>query len=173
MPGKAPWVAVVGLSMGGALAVRIAHEAPEVRALVLLAPYLITPKQVRFGARSSWLWTLGVRYLKGGGDTSVHDIAARSASHAYGIFPAGALVALDQTAVAARKLLPTMCGPTLVVNSTGDNRIPRVLAERALSEMHSSVEVHWVAGCGHVITVDYCKDVVADLVLTFLARHAD
>ena len=25
---------------------------------------------------------------------------------------------------------------------------------------------------GHVITVDYCKDAVADLVVAFLARHA-
>jgi esterase/lipase len=35
------------------------------------------------------------------------------------------------------------------------------------------VERHWVTGCGHVITVDYCREQVADLVLDFLARRAD
>jgi hypothetical protein len=30
-----------------------------------------------------------------------------------------------------------------------------------------------VTGGGHVITVDYCRDVVVDMVLAFLARHAD
>jgi hypothetical protein len=28
-----------------------------------------------------------------------------------------------------------------------------------------------VDGCGHVITVDYCRDAVADITLDFLARH--
>ena len=32
---------------------------------------------------------------------------------------------------------------------------------------------HGVAGCGHVITVDYCRAVVAALGLDYLARHAD
>jgi hypothetical protein len=30
-----------------------------------------------------------------------------------------------------------------------------------------------VDGCGHVITVDYCRDAVADFTLDFLARHSD
>src|SRR6185312_14618617 len=37
------WVGVVGLSMGGALAVQVAAEAPRMPALALLAPYLALP----------------------------------------------------------------------------------------------------------------------------------
>jgi esterase/lipase len=62
--------------------------------------------------------------------------------------------------------------PTLVINSEQDNRIPRKLALGALERIRAPVEQHWVGGCGHVITVDYCKDTVADLVVAFLARHA-
>jgi len=61
---------------------------------------------------------------------------------------------------------------TLVINSTQDNRIPRELAERVLGMITAPVEQHWLEGCGHVITVDYCKDEVARLVVAFLARHA-
>ena len=38
--------------------------------------------------------------------------------------------------------------------------------------IRAPVERKWVDGCGHVITVDYCRDAVADLTLDFLARHA-
>ena len=63
--------------------------------------------------------------------------------------------------------------PTLVVNSREDNRIPRALAETATATLRGPTERHWVTGCGHVITVDYCRDAVASLVSDFLARHAD
>lgn len=168
-----PWVGVIGLSMGGALAAQLANEASDVRRLVLLAPYVITPDRVRLGARTSWLWSPFVKYVRGGGETSVHDDAARVASHAYGTFSAGALRALDETAAAGRRALQQLTLPMLVVNSEQDNRIPRTLAQQVIGEIHAPLEVHWVTGCGHVITVDYCKDVVADLVLAFLARHAD
>lgn len=169
----APWVGVIGLSMGGALATRVAAEASDVRVLVLLAPYLITPEPVRRAARTAWLWTLFVKYVGGGGEASVHDVGARKASHAYGTFSAGALRALDQTATAGRQALASLSVPTLVINSEQDNRIPQAYAEKIIAEIRAPVESHWVSQCGHVITVDYCKDTVADQVLAFLARHAD
>lgn len=170
---KAPWVGVVGLSMGGAIAVQLAASSPDVRALVLLAPYLTPPAAVRWVARLSPLWGLVQPQLGGRGERSVHDPVARDASHAYGTFPPQALRALMATAAAGRAALPRVTVPTLVVNSRDDNRIPRALAERATASMVAPVERKWVDGCGHVITVDYCRDAVADLTLDFLARHAD
>ncbi len=167
------WVGVVGLSMGGALAARLAHEATHVRVLVLLAPYLTPPGVVRWIARTSWVWGPISPYLRGRGESSVHDATASATSRAYGTFSPGALEALMQTAAAGRGALSQITMPTLVVNSEQDNRIPPKLARRVLKQMRVPAEVHWVTGCGHVLTMDYCKDVVAGLVLTFLARHAD
>jgi carboxylesterase len=62
--------------------------------------------------------------------------------------------------------------PTLVIHSRADNRIPDALATATTAALRAPTERHWVTGCGHVITVDYCKDTVAELVLAFLARHA-
>ena len=166
------WIGVVGLSMGGALAAKIATESSDVRVLVLLAPYMIVPRDVRVIRKASWLWSPVAPYLRGRGEASVHDPVAQNASRAYGSFSAGALDALDATAVAGYRALPELTMPMLVINSEQDNRIPRALAQETLDAIKAPVERHWLKGCGHVITVDYCKDTVAELVLAFLARHA-
>ena len=168
------WVGVIGLSMGGALGARIAAEHPEVRALVLLAPYLTPPPSVALVSRTAPVWSLGMPYFAGGGkDESVHDPVARAASYAYGVFPPSAVRALCETAYAGQRALSSITTPTLVVNSREDNRIPATLAEKATATLRGPTERHWVAGCGHVITVDYCRDAVASLVSDFLARHVD
>jgi carboxylesterase len=166
------WVGVIGLSMGGALAARIAAESRDVRALVLLAPYMIPPRDVRVARSTSRIWSPVTPYLRGRGQESVHDPIARDASRAYGSFSAGALEALSDTAAAGYRALSQLAMPTLVINSEQDNRIPRELAQEALDAITAPVEQHWLKGCGHVITVDYCKDDVVELVLAFLARHA-
>ncbi len=168
-----PWVGVVGLSMGGALAAQIAAHTPRLRVLVLLAPYLIAPPQVAWVARTSWVWGLMLHFLPGRGERSVHDPVAQQQSRAYGVFPPRALRALVATANAGRRALARVTAPTLVINSRDDNRIPVALAERATRSLTAPTERHWVTGCGHIITIDYCKDTVAGLVLAFLARHAD
>jgi len=168
----APWVGVIGLSMGGALAAQLAASAPDVRVLILLAPYLTPPSDVQWVARLSPFWGLVQPHLGGRGERSVHDPVARNASHAYGTFPPRALRALIATAAAGRVALSRVTAPTLVINSREDNRIPSALAEAATASMHAAVERKWVEGCGHVITVDYCRDTVAELTLDFLARHA-
>jgi carboxylesterase len=169
-----PWVGVVGLSMGGALAVRLAAERQDLSALVLLAPYLTPPRSVDLVGRAWTLCSLAVPYLGGrGGDASIHDPVARSESYAYGVFPPRAVRALVDTAAGARRALPAVTAPTLVVNSREDHRIPWALADVATATLRAPTERHWVTGCGHVITVDYCRDTVAALVLDFIARHAD
>jgi carboxylesterase len=167
------WVGIVGLSMGGALGARLAAERPDLRVLVLLAPYLRPPSSITLVGRMAPVWSLAVPYLAGRGDASVRDPVANAASYAYGVFPPSALRALCVTAAAGRRALASITVPTLVVNSREDNRIPAALAEKATTALRGPTERHWVAGCGHVITVDYCRDAVASLVSDFLARHVD
>jgi len=171
--GQFDWVGIIGLSMGGALAARLAAKDLDVRVLVLLAPYLTPPPSVTLVGRSARVWAFAIPYLGGRGDASVHDPVARAESLAYGVFPPAAVAALVETAAAGRRALPAITAPTLVVQSREDNRIPFARAEHATAALRAPVERHWVSGCGHVITVDYCRAQVASLVLDFLARHAD
>lgn len=168
--GEASWIGIVGLSMGGALAVQLAAGASDVRALALLAPYLEPPRLVRWVARTSPLWGAVVPFLSARGEGSVHDKGAQAESRAYGLVPPRALRALVRTAAAARRALPRVAAPTLVVHSREDVRIPEAIAERSTAALRAPTERQWVSGCGHVITVDYCRREVAERVLAFLTR---
>jgi carboxylesterase len=169
--GRHAWIGVGGLSMGGALASQLAAEAADVRVLVLLAPYLSAPAPVAWATRTAPLWGLLQPYVDARGELSVHDPVARAASYAYGVVSPNALRALLETAALGRAALADVVVPTLIVNSRADNRIPELAATAATATLRAPTERHWVTGCGHVITVDYCKDKVAELVLAFLARH--
>ncbi len=171
--GRHAWIGVGGLSMGGALAAQLAEDAADVRVLLLLAPYLAATPQVAWATRTAPLWGLVQPYLSARGERSVHDPAARTASYAYGVVAPNALHALLETARRGRAALAGIAVPTLVIHSRADNRIPDAVATATMATLRAPIERHWVTGCGHVITVDYCKDVVADLVLAFLARHTD
>ena len=165
------WIGVGGLSMGGALAAKLAADASDVRVLLLLAPYLAGTPQVAWATRTAPVWGLVQPFLGARGEQSVHDPSARSTSHAYGVVSPNALRALLATAARGRAALASVTVPTLVIHSRTDNRIPEAVATETTATLRAPTERHWVTGCGHVITVDYCKDVVAQLVLTFLARH--
>ena len=171
--GHHEWIGVGGLSMGGALAAQLAADAADVRVLLLLAPYLAATPQVAWATRTAPFWGLVQPYLSARGERSVHDPAARTASYAYGVVAPKALHALLETAQRGRAALAGIAVPTLVIHSRADNRIPDAVATATMATLRAPTERHWVTGCGHVITVDYCKDVVADLVLAFLARHTD
>jgi carboxylesterase len=170
--GSHEWVGLIGLSMGAALAAQLAADVSDVPVLVMLAPYLQPPRIVHWAHGTSRVWRLWTPYIRGRGDMSIHDAAERPKNLAYGTISPGALEALIRTAAAGRRSLPRLTMPTLVIHSINDNRIPRVVAEEVLKDLAPSAERHWIDGCGHVITVDYCRDVVSRLVLTFLARHA-
>ncbi len=165
-------IAIVGLSMGAAIASRLCAEEHDVRALVLLAPYLVPPPTVRRIAATRTLWGLFAPYLKGRGEESVFDPAASQESRAYGTFSPGALKALVESAALGLDAVARLTLPVQVINSDRDNRIPRESAEQALRAFRIQPEIHWVSGCGHVITIDYCKETVARLTREFLDRHA-
>ena len=88
------WVAVIGLSMGGALAAHLAAGVPDLPALGLVAPYLGMPPRVERAARFAWLWGLFIPAVRSGDAASILDPQEHERSLAYGVFTAAALSAL-------------------------------------------------------------------------------
>lgn len=165
-------VAVVGQSMGGALAVLIAAERQDVDALVLLAPYLtMLPKVTRL-ARTHRLLTLVTPYVRNRSERSIWDPAERSRSLGLGYVAPRSLAELLAITREAWRSAPDARAPTLVLQSTSDNRIPAADASRAFARLgSSSKELHWLTGCGHVIAVDYRRDEVFARTEDWLRRH--
>lgn len=169
------WVAVVGLSMGGALAASLAAEDQGLPVLILLAPYLAMPPRIAAAARLSRIWNPIVPYVRAldpKARRSIQDQAEAARSLGYGVFTPAALRALHRTVLAAVAGLPRIASPTLMVQSREDNRVPPEAAQREFNRIGSAdKQLVWLTGAGHVITVDFGKDRLFDLVANWLERH--
>jgi carboxylesterase len=162
-------VALVGLSLGGALAATIGANDPELAALVLLAPYVDTPPLFRMLVRAAPAIGLVLPYVGGEGAQSILDPEARAQALAYGATTPQLVRELVRLADAARASLARISAPTLYVQSREDNRITEAVARRAFALLGARTKkLEMLSGCGHVLTVDFCRERVAMLVREWL-----
>jgi carboxylesterase len=165
-------VAIVGLSMGGALATILAAEDPSLVALVLLAPYLEMPSWLRAVASAHWLIDAAAPYLRGGGTRSIGNAAARARSRAYDATTARLVAELDVVARQAHAALPRVSVPTLIMQSPRDNRIHPDVARRALARVGAADRrLVWTTEGTHIITVDDGAESVAQTVGDWVDTH--
>lgn len=166
------WVGVVGLSMGGALSARLAAETGRVKALVLASPYLSMPRVGDLAARTAALWGAFVPVIRTSSDLSVLDPEARGISLGYGAFTHRSLRSLRLTATRGYAALPALSAPTLVMQSTTDNRISTAATERAFAQIGARQKtLEWIEGAGHVITVDYGWERVARRAVSWMELY--
>ena len=166
------WIGVVGLSMGGALSARLAAETRAVDALVLASPYLSMPLVGEVLARTSAVWGALFPVVSTASERSVFDPAARAVSLGYGAFTRHSLPALRLTASRGFTALPSIEAPTLVMQSTTDNRVSTAATQRAFARIGARVkEMEWIEGAGHVITVDFGWQRVAARAVDWMEAH--
>jgi len=169
------WVAVVGLSMGGALAVQLAAaEATRDRiaALVLLAPYLEPPPLVRYGALGSRVWGTLVPYVDSVDPRSIQDAAERDRSRGYGVMTPAALRALVTTADRAAAVLDQVTTPTLMMQSRHDNRVTADACNRAYARLGAADKhLDLRDEGGHILPVDLGRERVIAGIMEWLAAH--
>lgn len=169
--GRANRVSIVGQSMGGALATILAAEG-GVDALVLLAPYLTLPRRAaRIGALHRVV-ALFVPFLVSRSESSILDPEARRKALGRGITTPRLLHELSIVVRRARAVLPGVAVPTLVLHSRHDPRVSVADAEAAFAALGSSEKtLEWVERSGHVISVDFDRDIVAERVINWLESH--
>jgi carboxylesterase len=174
-------VALVGQSMGAALAAVLAAESAgageRVPALVLLAPYLAAPASVRWGARLAPLLALAVAYVStDGGARSIHDARARAEALGFGVVTPGLLRELARVVDLARVALPRIDAPTLAVLSRRDHRVAPESGAAAVARIGTRsprrppTELVWLHASGHVIAVDRERARVFALTRAWLDR---
>jgi carboxylesterase len=166
-------VALVGLSLGGALAAIVAADDPQLAALVLLAPYVDTPPLLRVAVRAAPAIGVVLPYVGGDGAQSILDPEARAQALAYGATTPQLVRELVRVADAARASLARVRAPTLYVQSREDNRITEDVAQRAFALLGARTKkLEMLSGCGHVLTVDFCRERVAQMVSEWLGDVA-
>ena len=103
---------------------------------------------------------------------SIYDPIEREKNLAYGAITAGALSQLWKVVRRARKALPAIEAPTLIIQSREDPRISVEVAESALNRLGASEKrIVWTQGAGHIITVDYGRERVFTETERWLDAH--
>ncbi len=166
-------VSVVGLSMGGALAVALTADVQDVNALALIAPYIEMPRKIRLAAYTHWVWGRFAGEISAQNPRSIHDAIAREQSLAYGTVTGSRLYELLKVVRRARKALSRVQSPTLLIQSREDPRCSSRGAEHAIRMLAArEKKLVWTEGAGHVITVDYGRERVHSEVVNWLDKHA-
>lgn len=167
-----PDAALAGLSMGGALASIVAAESPGLPALALVSPYVSMPTTIRRFAVAHPLVSLVTPYVAGGGERSIHDAEQKAHNLGYGCCTPRLVSELLSVVVRARRALPDIAAPTIVVQSRLDNRIPPEAAERSFALVGAAEKrLVWTEQGGHVLTVDVGRERVFELVEGWIAGH--
>lgn len=163
------WVALGGLSMGGALAAIVAAETRDIPALVLMAPYLGMPLLMRLAARCAPLWSRLVGPITSQAPESIHDATERDKNLSYGFVTGHALHELAAVVRLAWRALPRITAPTLIIQSRLDNRIPSSIATRAYARLGAASKRLTLTDVGgHILTVDVGRTAVFDAVRAWL-----
>ena len=172
-------VAIVGASMGGLLAIRLAAARPDaVAALVLMGVPLpfgwLRGGAVRLLSRALATTRLGARAaLPKTGGVDVCDPAARAAAGALSWYPLQSLASLVDLTAAADRDMEAILAPTLVVHGRLDRTVPIRRSMALAGRLRAApVERLWLDRSGHVVALDFDGRELADAVTSFLARYA-
>lgn len=162
-------VFVFGLSMGGALALRIAQQHREhVAGLVLVNPSVGTRSmKVRLLSRMPVI-TRFVRTSHGvGGDIKRPGMGETG----YPTIPTRAVYQLTKLWRAVRADLPNVVAPTLVFRSSVDHIVDDYSVELLQRRLESPLDVRILDNSYHVATLDHDARTVFDGSLAWIAAH--
>jgi carboxylesterase len=161
-------VVVAGLSMGGALALRLAEQRPsEVTALVLVNPSVLDPDP---RLRLVPLLRRVLPSLPAVGD----DIALPGSTElTYDRTPTKALYSLLQAWPQVHRDLPEVTQPVLLFRSSQDHVVPPASSAAVLSRIVSTdVTERVLERSYHVATLDHDAPTIVDESLAFIRRVA-
>jgi carboxylesterase len=165
-------VSIVGLSMGGALATIVASEHADIRALVLIAPYVGMPRLLRLAALTQRFWGQIAGELNSRDPRSIRDPIEREKNLAYGKITGQALYQLWRVVRIARRSIHRVTTPTLIIQSREDPRCAPDVAEFAFAALAAEEKkLIWTEGAGHIITVDYGRERVFSETEKWLTAH--
>ena len=158
-------VYVLGLSLGGLLALALAQERPA-RGVVALA----VPLELAWVVRRAVPWLHRVVPLLPK-TPAIRDLAARQRHPGYDQMPLGAVNELLALARSVRARLGQVSAPVQLVFSRLDPTVPPRNAELLLSELGpGDRELVWLERSGHVLPVDFDQALIADKAVSFLRR---
>jgi len=171
-------MALIGFSMGGLLALRLARLRPtEVSALVVAsAPLRLRPWQ----SAAVKAWRRLPRFLRRGrlaalrkkNGSDVTDESVRRENPGLREMPLAAVAELVALGGIVRRDLPFIRQPTLVAHGQRDQTVALQCSYELAGCIASDiVEQLWLPRSGHLLGVDVERNQLASVVVRFLRRH--
>ena len=155
-------VNVVGLSMGGLLALKLAAEYPVKRVVALSTPIYLAETRIPFLP----LYRLFRRFIPK--KRRDYDINPRYFV-GYDSTPLASLSSLLELIQSVQKNLPQVHCPALVVQSRREHTVRPESATFIMEHLGSSQkELFWLKNSGHIVTVDIERETVFAKVANFL-----
>ena len=163
-------VVVMGLSMGGALALYLGTQVPVAGVVALSTPY-VTPHPLMRNLRPivpliSRVWRYAAK-----GPSDWRDPEAAEGHLDYPDYPVRAAAELDDLLAEMRRDLHRLTAPVFLIYSRGDEAVDAEHAQAISENLTSSeAEILWVENSGHVITRDAEREVVFAAATDFVRR---
>ncbi len=160
---------VMGLSLGGILALIAAANYRVAGAVSISAPYPLTNNPLLKIA--DYLYPFYPRYPKGKSD--FHDKAAEKIHIDYPYYPTRSVVEVKKLTGMMEDSLPKIKVPVLLVQSHGDHGIPEDSMEKIYRQLGTKQkEMMWVENSGHVIIREPDRQIVFDRIGIFITKTA-
>ena len=158
-------VAVVGLSMGGALTAWLASEEDGVAGIACINAVVTPPEGMREGLEE--LLQEGLEVMPGIGSDIAKEGVVESA---YADTPLRPLLTLFDAAEELEQRLPRITCPVLVVTSPQDHVVPPENSDVLASSVAGPVERVTAPDSFHVVTLDHDGPAVVEAVVAFCAK---
>lgn len=160
---------VIGLSLGGVLALLAAAQYPMAGAIGLSTPYALPADwRLRF---IHWLKYLQPTVQKGAPDW--HNPAEAKGHLEYPTYPTSGIAELYECLEKMRSELPFIQVPVLLIHSRQDKAVPPQNAVHLYEAIGTSEkQLTWVDNSGHVVTCDTDRHLVFHEIASFIKRYA-
>lgn len=155
-------ISVVGLSMGGLLALKLGLEYPVAKVVSLSAPIFIADKRLP-------LLPLYRSFRKYTPKTRRHYDAGDEYSIGYDQFPLASLSSMLELIKHVAKQLPQLTVPLLVAQSRSEHTVLPQSGQYIIDHAGSrEKELIWLERSGHIVTLDIERDMLFARITAFL-----
>jgi carboxylesterase len=158
-------VFVAGLSLGGALVLRLAQQDPSIRGVILVNHALVFSHPL---VPFAFL----LKYLSRSQPAIASDVKDPSVTEpAYARTPTAGVAEVHRLGKLVIADLPSFDRPLLVFKSREDHVLPIRNATLTMEKVASTdKELVWLENSYHVATMDFDKDIIAERSLDFVRR---
>ena len=162
-------VFVAGLSMGGLITLHLAAHHPLAGIVAMAAPAYITDWRFRFLPLAQYF----IRWVTPDIESDLTDSEAEKRLSSYRVLPVRCIVSLGQLMRLARRELPQVKAPALIMQGEKDHHVPVDSARVIFEELGTAEkEIVWWPNSGHCITVDSEREAVWARAHEFIVKHS-